>query len=182
MACRFVRKKQSRIESHAGRSTAPKSENFLSSKKAALFRPVLLSSPTSYRSQVLHVTSAILYVAKQTRVNLFCFVADSLTFRCGLCHQHVVFAQAEKQKTKQTRTFLLPRKRQSKKSTQRQGLGPAYFVLAKKFSFLCMFSKHFGLVSSLTLHRFESCFAAMSKNHCSKFYNTQEFPHIQSIL
>lgn len=74
----------------------------------------------------LHVTSAILYEAKQTGVDLFCFIADSLTFRCGFCHRHVVFAQAEQQNTKKTRAYLLPtRKRQSKKSTQWQGLGPA---------------------------------------------------------
>ena len=35
-------------------------------------------------------------------------IADSLTFRCGFCHRHVVFAQAEQQKTKKTGHICCP--------------------------------------------------------------------------
>ena len=40
----------------------------------------------------------------------FCFIADSLTFRCGFCHRHVVFAQAEQQKTKNRGIFAAHQK------------------------------------------------------------------------
>ena len=52
-------------------------------------------------------------------------------------------------KQQKTGAYLLPtRKRQSKKSTQWQGLGPAYFF-AKMFCFLYIFVKRLGHASSL---------------------------------
>ena len=97
----------------------------------------------------LRVTSAILYEAKQTGVDLFWFIADSLTFRCGFCHRHVVFAQAEQQKTKKQRHICCPPENDSQRNLDNGKALDLPILFAKKFCFLFIFVKRLGHASSL---------------------------------
>ena len=132
------------------------------------------SSPGA--TSACHICNPI-YEAKQTGVDLFCFIADSLTFRCGFCHRHVVFAQAEQQTTKTHGHICCPPENDSQRNLH-NGKALDLRIFLRKCSVFFSFSSNV----SGTLHRFESRFATISKNLCSKFYNSHKLPHIQSIL
>ena len=97
----------------------------------------------------LHVTSAILYEAKQTGVDLFCFIANSLTFRCGFCHRHVVFAQAEQQNTKKQGHICCPPENDNQRNLHNGKALDLPIFFAKMFCFLYIFVKRLGHASSL---------------------------------